>query len=125
MVRGLLDHSDHRICGYNQYDEKPGESTRHHRLAFVQGDIRSDSDRLEMFVRDCDMIIDLIAYANPSLYVTLPLDVVRLNFHENPKIAELCVKHRWCLMQFSTCEVYGKIGAVSVKNLFHLLPLFR
>lgn len=108
LVRGLLDHSTHRIWAYDQFDEKLEESIGHYRLTFVRGDIRCDSDYVETLIRDCDLVIDLIAHANPSLYVTMPLDVVRLNFHENLKIAEMCVKHRRRLIQFSTCEVYGK-----------------
>ena len=48
------------------------------------------------------------ALANPGLYVKIPLEVFRLNFTENLKIAECCVKHNKRLIQFSTCEVYGK-----------------
>jgi UDP-apiose/xylose synthase len=61
-------------------------------------------------------VIDLVAVANPSVYVTDPLEVFKLNFTENLKIAELCVKHKKRLIQFSTCEVYGKTiaGALGV-----------
>jgi UDP-apiose/xylose synthase len=38
----------------------------------------------------------------------MPLDVFRLNFIENLKIAETCVRHGKRLIQFSSCEVYGK-----------------
>ena len=41
--------------------------------------------------------------ANPSLYVSNPIDVFKLNF-ENLKIAEFCVKHKKRIVQFSTCE---------------------
>jgi UDP-apiose/xylose synthase len=56
-------------------------------------------------------VIDLIAYANPGLYLRIPLEVFRLNFIENLKIAEACVRHRKRLIQFSTCEVYGRTAA--------------
>lgn len=108
LVSGMLANTSHRIWAYDQFDDKLKECIGHPRLSFLQGDIRSDDDRLESLVRDCDVVLDLIAHANPSLYVTMPLDVVRLNFHENLKIAEMCVKHRRRLIQFSTCEVYGK-----------------
>lgn len=42
-------------------------------------------------VEDADLVIDLIAYANPGLYLQIPLEVFRLNFTENLKIAEACV----------------------------------
>jgi len=66
-------------------------------------------------VRDADLVIDLIAYANPGLYLRIPLEVFRLNFTENLKIAEACVRHGKRLIQFSTCEVYGRTAA-SLKN---------
>ena len=45
----------------------------------------------------------------------MPLEVFRLNFTENLKIAESCVKNRKRLVQFSTCEVYGRT-LVTVAN---------
>jgi len=53
-------------------------------------------------------VIDLIAYANPGMYVKYPLDVFKLNFTENMRFAEACVRHKKRLIQFSTCEVYGR-----------------
>ncbi len=44
----------------------------------------------------------------PVIYVRKPLDVFRLNFIENLKIAEICVASGKRLIQFSSCEVYGK-----------------
>jgi UDP-apiose/xylose synthase len=41
----------------------------------------------------------------------MPLEVFRLNFIENLKIAEACVRHKKRLIQFSTCEVYGRTAA--------------
>jgi UDP-apiose/xylose synthase len=42
--------------------------------------------------------------------VSSPLDVVKLNFFENLKITEMCIKHGKRLFQYSTSEVYGKSG---------------
>jgi nucleoside-diphosphate-sugar epimerase len=59
-------------------------------------------------VKDSDLVIDLIAYANPGLYVQMPLEVFQLNFMDNLRIAKSCVSHDKRLIQFSSCEVYGK-----------------
>ncbi|MFH1091193.1 MAG: NAD-dependent epimerase/dehydratase family protein, partial [Pseudomonadota bacterium] len=40
-----------------------------------------------------------------------PLDVFYLNFSENLRIAEACVRRGKRLIQFSSCEVYGKTPA--------------
>jgi len=54
--------------------------------------------------------------ANPSLYVSNPIDVFNLNFTENLRIAELCLKYNKRIIQFSTCEVYGKTVASVLKE---------
>ena len=59
-------------------------------------------------VQRSDVVVDLMAHANPSLYVTHPLDVFELNFMQNLAIARLCVTHGKWLIQYSSAEVYGK-----------------
>lgn len=44
-------------------------------------------------MREHDTVIDLIAVANPSVYVSDPISVFQLNFVENLKVVELCVKY--------------------------------
>jgi UDP-apiose/xylose synthase len=98
----------HRVVGVDIYDEKLQEVLDHPRLTFIQQDIREADWDLDSLVKDADLVIDLIAYANPGLYVKMPLEVFRLNFVENLKIAEACLRHDKRLIQFSTCEVYGR-----------------
>ena len=106
LVKKLLDEA-HAVTGVDIYDDKIREFLPDENLIFIQQDIRENWD-LNKFVEDTDLVIDLIAYANPGLYVKLPLEVFHLNFTENLKIAESCVKHNKRLIQFSSCEVYGK-----------------
>lgn len=108
LVDRLLSQTDHDVIAYDLYDDKLQEAADHPQLTFLRGDIREDHDRLEDLIRDTDLTIDLIAHANPSMYVERPLDVYHLNFDENLWIAEKCVEHQKRLIQFSTCEVYGK-----------------
>ena len=105
----------HTVTALDIEAEKVTDFLHHPNLTFLQQDIRSSSWDLDGLVRDADLVIDLIAYANPGLYIQIPLDVFRLNFTENLKIAESCVQHRKRLIQFSTCEVYGRTAA-SLKN---------
>jgi UDP-apiose/xylose synthase len=108
LTNRTLGVTDHEVVAYDLYDEKLEDIRQHPRLEFIQGDIRQDHSRLRRMVQRCDLVIDLIAHANPSLYVKYPLDVVRLNFDENLRIAEYCARYGKRLIQFSTCEVYGK-----------------
>jgi UDP-apiose/xylose synthase len=101
----------HTVVAVDLTSEKVTEYLDHPNLTFLQQDIRSPEWDLDNLTRDADLVIDLIAYANPGLYLRIPLEVFRLNFTENLKIAEACVRHGKRLIQFSTCEVYGRTAA--------------
>jgi UDP-apiose/xylose synthase len=105
----------HTVTAVDLTSEKVAEFLGHPNLTFVQQDIRNPGWDLDRLTSEADLVIDLIAYANPGLYLRIPLEVFRLNFTENLKIAEACVLHGKRLIQFSTCEVYGRTAA-SLKN---------
>lgn len=110
LTRRLLDEG-HEIVAVDVSDEKISEFVGHKRLTFFNQDIRDRNWNLDGMVQGADLVIDLIAYANPGLYVKMPLEVFNLNFIENLKIAEACVRYDKRLIQFSTCEVYGRTAA--------------
>jgi UDP-apiose/xylose synthase len=93
----LTDEKLLRIAGKQGYD-------------FVLCDIRNNDEQIENLVKGSDIIIDLIAYANPHAYIQKPIDVINLNLFDNLKIVDLCADYNKHLIQFSTCEVYGKMG---------------
>jgi UDP-apiose/xylose synthase len=101
----------HTVIAVDRETEKVADCLDHPNLTFIQQDIRSPEWDLDRLARDADLVIDLIAYANPGLYLRIPLEVFHLNFIENLKIAEACVRHSKRLIQFSTCEVYGRTAA--------------
>ena len=78
----------------------------------IQGDIRN-YDVTEL-IKCNDLVVDLIAYANPKLYVDKPLEAFHICFTENLKVVELCAKYNKKIIQFSTCEVYGDHGDVNI-----------
>ena len=98
----------HRVVGVDNHSDKIKDILDHERFTYLDADIRDPEFDLEGLVKGTDLVIDLIAYANPGIYVKLPRQVFELNFIENLKIAEACVKHKKRLIQFSSCEVYGK-----------------
>ena len=110
LTKRLLDEG-HSVTAVDLWTDKVGELLDHPRLTFVQRDIRSPEFNIDPFVEQADLVIDLIAYANPGLYLRIPIEVFRLNFQENLMIAEACVRHQKRLIQFSTCEVYGRTAA--------------
>lgn len=114
LTHRLLEEG-HIVTAVDLEMDKVNDCLGHPNLTFLQTDIRSPQWDLDRMVRDADLVIDLIAYANPGLYIRIPLEVFQLNFIENLKIAEACVRHGKRLIQFSTCEVYGR-SAASVKT---------
>ena len=107
-LTGKLLSEGHTVTGVDIYQDKIMEFLGHKSFKFIQQDIRKPGLNLGGLTEDADLVIDIIAYANPGLYIKIPLEVFRLNFVENLKIAEACVQHKKRLIQFSTCEVYGK-----------------
>jgi UDP-apiose/xylose synthase len=114
LTHRLLEEG-HTVTAVDIETEKVTDCLQHPNLTFLQQDIRQPGWDLDALVRKSDLVIDLIAYANPGLYIRIPLEVFQLNFIENLKIAEACVRHGKRLIQFSTCEVYGR-SAASLKN---------
>jgi nucleoside-diphosphate-sugar epimerase len=104
----------HTVVGLDTHSDKVEDLLGHERLTFLEADIRGEDVDLDALVRDAELVIDLIAYANPGIYVERPLDVFRLNFTENLRIAETCVRQGRRLIQFSSCEVYGKTPVASL-----------
>ena len=114
LTHRLLEEG-HAVTAVDIYSEKVDEILDHPRLKFLQQDIRGADWNLDAMVEPADLVIDLIAYANPGLYIRIPVEVFSLNFLENLKIADACLRHGKRLIQYSTCEVYGRTAA-SLKN---------
>lgn len=107
LIEHLIEKGEHDVVGVDVTDEKlNGISGPNFR--FIEADITDPRNPVDALVEQTDVVVDLVAYANPSLYVSNPLDVIRLNFFENVKIVEACMRHGKRLFQYSTSEVYGK-----------------
>ncbi len=106
LIEHLIEQGVHEITGLDVTDAKLA-GIEGPNFKFIKGNI-SDTDLANRLVAETDVVVDLIAYANPSIYVESPLEVVRLNFFENMKILEYCLNHGKRLVQYSTSEVYGK-----------------
>lgn len=108
LVDHLVERGEHEVVGLDVAAEKLAEVDPS-RYEFHRFDIqRGDPAYLEALVQGADVVVDLIAYANPSLYVSSPLEVFELNFMQNLDVAKLCIRHGKRLIQYSSAEVYGK-----------------
>jgi len=79
-------------------------------FSYENVDISTDTDRIDEIVRDSDLVFDLAAYVHPAMFVSNPLDVVKLNFFDCLNVIQSCVRNHTRLIHFSTSEVYGKTG---------------
>lgn len=79
-------------------------------FAYEKVDISTDTQRVDALVAESDLVFDLAAFVHPAMFMTKPLDVVRLNFFDCLNVIQACVRHKKRLIHFSTSEVYGKTG---------------
>lgn len=92
--------------------EKLADTLPHNQVEFIKADVGDpENDQLNRrLIEESAVAVDLIAYANPQQYVDMPLEVVELNYDQNLKIVRDCVEADTRLIQFSSSEVYGKLG---------------
>jgi UDP-apiose/xylose synthase len=107
LVEHLVGRGEHTVTGVDVDDDKL-RGIDAGSFQFFRADVRFERRTIGELIRGSDLVVDLIAYANPSIYVTAPLDVFELNFMQNLEIAKLCAKHGRRLIQYSSAEVYGK-----------------
>lgn len=115
LVGHLIARGEHEVIGVDQTSTKLA-GIEGPNFTYIDMDITAAHHELEELVKATDVVVDLVAYANPSIYVQSPLDVVQLNFFENITITNMCVKHGKRLIQYSTSEVYGKSGRDGAYN---------
>ena len=115
LVDALLRETSHQLVGIDREHDKLTEvlsapmcESALARWSFHRADIRSEMPLVHDVIRDADVVVDLIAHANPSMYVTRPIEVFDLNFTQNLEVARLCMREKKWLIQFSSAEVYGK-----------------
>lgn len=115
LVQHLVGEGKHEIVGVDISDEKL-RGIKGPNFSFIKADVSESGELLEGLIADTDVVADLIAYANPSMYIESPLDVIKLNFIENVKTVQHCVDHGKRLFQYSTSEVYGKPSGESYRE---------
>lgn len=80
------------------------------RFRFIEGDITLNKEWVEGRIKDCDIVLPLVAIATPAVYVTDPLRVFELDFEANLPIVRAAVRHNKRLLFPSSSEVYGMSG---------------
>ncbi len=107
LTEAILKQKDWEVYGMDVGDHKLTSVLAHERFTFVEGDITINQEWIEYHVKKCDVVIPLVAIANPAQYVQHPLRVFELDFEANLEIVRKCVKYGKRLVFPSTSEVYG------------------
>jgi UDP-4-amino-4-deoxy-L-arabinose formyltransferase/UDP-glucuronic acid dehydrogenase (UDP-4-keto-hexauronic acid decarboxylating) len=74
---------------------------------FAEGDISIHREWMEYHIKNCDVVVPLVAIATPIEYVRNPLKVFELDFEENLRVVRTCVQYGKRVIFPSTSEVYG------------------
>ena len=101
------NNTEYEIYGIDIASSKLDNIKDHPRFHFLEGDISINKEWIEYHIRKCDSVIPLVAIATPINYIRDPLGVFQLDFLENLRIIQDCVKHHKRLIFPSTSEVYG------------------
>jgi nucleoside-diphosphate-sugar epimerase len=107
LIDSILSQKNWDVFGMDVGDHKLLHLLGHERFTFVEGDITINREWIEYHIKKCDVVIPLVAIANPAQYVKRPLDVFELDFEANLEIVRQCVKYKKRLVFPSTSEVYG------------------
>ena len=103
----LANRPDWHIYAMDIGSDKIDECLKNPHFHFVEGDITINKEWTQYHVKKCDIVIPLVAIANPATYVKNPLSVFELDFEANLEIVRHCVKYKKRLIFPSTSEVYG------------------
>lgn len=107
LTQAILQQKDWEVFGMDVASHKLEESLGHSRFQFLEGDITINQEWIDYQIRRCDVVLPLVAIANPVQYVRDPLRVFELDFEANLAIVRQCARHRKRVIFPSTSEVYG------------------
>lgn len=107
LSRRILDTTDWDVYGMDINSHYVQDCLDHERFHYTEGDLCINNEWIEYHVKKCDVIIPLVAIAQPKLYVQDPLRVFNLDFEENLKVVRWAHQYNKRLIFPSTSEVYG------------------
>lgn len=103
----ILSSTDWEIEGLDVNNHKLGDTLSHPRFHFKQGDMSANQAWIKSKIEESDVVLPLVAIANPQLYVSNPLLVFELDFEANLAVVRACVEAKKHVIFPSTSEVYG------------------
>lgn len=107
LSEAILNQTDWEIHAMDLTQDKLTNCLNHPRFKLVIGDMTKESNWIEEKVKECDVVLPLVAVATPALYVQDPLRVFELDFEANLAVVRLCAQYGKRVIFPSTSEVYG------------------
>jgi nucleoside-diphosphate-sugar epimerase len=107
LTERVLNATEWSVSGLDIGSDKIAPFVGHPRFTYLEGDIAINKEWIEYQIKKCDVVLPLVAIANPSLYVQQPLAVFQLDFEENLRIVKQAVQYGKRVVFPSTSEVYG------------------
>ena len=96
------------MVGWDRCRERTEGLDSDPRLVFRQTDIRFDKELLGRDIAEAEVVVNLAALCNPSLYGTRTLDVIASNFLDAEPVVRMCAESGTRLVHLSTSEVFGR-----------------
>lgn len=106
LSEGLL-RAGRRVVGVDRESAKVEHLLGNPAFDFRRFDVR-DAAQVNRAVADAAAVVNLASLCNPSLYSTRGLEVVESNYLAALPAIRACRERGRPLVQFSTCEVYGR-----------------
>ncbi len=107
LVQNILQEKDWEIYGMDLSDQNLQPFLSNARFHFTRGDITQQPAWIEKHLKECEVVLPLVAIANPATYVQNPLRIFELDFEANLPIIRQCVEYQKRVIFPSTSEVYG------------------
>ena len=107
LAEWLIENSDAEVVGTDIEHAKISHLLGETRFTYYDSDLRHDRDLASRLIETSDVVVHLVALANPVLYTRDPARIFELDFMENLRVVQECAQRGTRLIQFSTCEVYG------------------
>lgn len=108
LVEALLRRGVERVVGWDRCRERTEGLEGENRFVFRHADIRFDMDLLGSDIAEAEVVVNLAALCNPSLYGTRTLDVIASNFMDSEPVVRMCAESGTRLVHLSTSEVFGR-----------------
>jgi len=107
LTKKILAATDWEIYGMDLAAHKLSPYLKNPRLHFILGDMLKDKKWVSEHLKKCDVVLPLVAIANPAIYITQPLRIFELDFEANLEVIKQCVALKKRVIFPSTSEVYG------------------